>query len=93
MVDMNTTVDTLLDLAKAAVKNGVMDGEVFILRDLFHGIEWKRIPVEKRAQLGFRFYDELNKGIITGVEENDTGRDSGDYFCDFHDSFFLNIRK
>ncbi len=70
MVDMNTAVETLLDLAKAAVKKDVMSGEIFALRDLFRGVEWERIPVEKRAQLGARFYDEFRRRVITGIEEN-----------------------
>ncbi len=36
-----------------------MEEEVFTVRDLFRGIEWRRIPIGKRIQLGSRFYNEV----------------------------------
>ncbi|MCR5766104.1 MAG: single-stranded DNA-binding protein [Treponema sp.] len=70
MVDMNTTVETLLDLAKARVKNDVLGGEIFTLKDLFCGVEWRRLPIDKRNRLGSLFFAEYNRGIITDIEAN-----------------------
>ena len=70
MVDMNISVDALLDLAKAKVKHDVLGGEIFTLRDLFCGVEWSRLPIKTRNQLGSLFFAEYNRGIITDIEAN-----------------------
>ncbi len=46
---------------KGAIKS-VMRRETFTVRDLFRGIEWNRIPLGKRIQLGSRFYNEYKNG-------------------------------
>jgi hypothetical protein len=48
-----------------------MAEEVFTVKDLFTGIEWKRIPLGKRIQLGSRFFSEVNNNKITGIWPTD----------------------
>jgi len=48
-----------------------IDEEVFTVKDLFTGIEWKRIPIGKRIQLGSRFFNEVNNNTITGILPTD----------------------
>jgi len=45
----------LLDIAKETVKNEVNSGEIFMVKDLFRGFEWNRIPVHDRTVLGSMF--------------------------------------
>jgi hypothetical protein len=68
MFNKNTDVDTVVDLAKKAVKN-VLAGEIFTLRDLFPAIEWKRLPLKTRIQIGSKFFDDFNNGKIPDIEE------------------------
>jgi len=37
------------------------DGEIFLVKDLFKGYEWKRIPVKDRLLLGTLFLYFINK--------------------------------
>ena len=55
---------------KQRKKNAVkakMETEEFTVRDLFRGIEWRRIPIGKRIQLGSRFYNEVKSEKIKGI--------------------------
>lgn len=47
-------VNTLLDNAIAELQN-LEDGEYFLIRDLFRGYEWNRIPRSDRLLLGTLF--------------------------------------
>ena len=58
MIDANTTVQALLDLATAKL-NEIPSGETFIVRDLFCGVDWKRIPMGTRIQLGSMFFNRV----------------------------------
>lgn len=52
----STSVDDLYDYAVDSL-NDVMNGEKFIVNDLFRGFEWKRIPMGSRTRLGKKFFD------------------------------------
>ena len=67
MITANTDVSTLLAEAKKGL-NDVLNGEIFTVGDLFKKVEWRRIPITKRLLLGARFFDEVNKGVIAGIE-------------------------
>lgn len=54
-ITANTDVNTLLLAAQAALQD-VQPGEIFTVRELFRGFEWKRIPTGIRIQLGSVFY-------------------------------------
>ena len=47
-------VNELLDKAIAEVKNLYVE-EIFLLKDLFKGYEWSRIPIKDRLLLGTLF--------------------------------------
>lgn len=51
---------------KKAIK-AKMEAEEFTVRDLFRGIEWRRIPIGKRIQLGSRFFNEVEDKKIKGI--------------------------
>lgn len=47
-------VNTLLDMAIKEADN-LFDGEEFLVKDLFKGYEWNRIPRKDRLLLGTLF--------------------------------------
>lgn len=66
MIDVNE----LLEIAIKEAEN-LMDAEVFLLKDLFKGYEWNRIPRNDRLLLGTLFLNYVNKtnGKIQAVEK------------------------
>ena len=54
MIDEKTTLDELFVHAKNAT-NMVRKEEIFIVKDLFTGLEWNRIPKSLRTKLGSMF--------------------------------------
>ena len=60
MITANTTLDVLFDQACASAKD-LMSEEVFIVRDLFRGFEWNRIPKGLRTKLGAMFFEHAQK--------------------------------
>ena len=67
MLDKNTDVKTVVALAEKAVSD-VLVGEVFTIRDLFRAVEWKRLPMRTRIQVGSQFFDDFNQGRIPGID-------------------------
>lgn len=67
---MITNTTTLQDLFDAAVLSlvDVLPGEEFIVRDLFRGFEWNRIPRGDRTKLGSIFLAYAGRDGITLVE-------------------------
>ena len=55
MVDASTSLETLFAQALKQLQE-VHSGEVFRVRDLFCGLEWKRIDVGTRIRLGAKFF-------------------------------------
>lgn len=55
MITSNTDLQELFDLSITAVSD-VSPGEQFIVRDLFRGFEWNRIPKGHRTKLGGMFF-------------------------------------
>lgn len=54
-------VNLLLKHAKMEL-DCLNDGEVFLLRELFKGYEWNRIPRKKRLLLGTLFLNYVESG-------------------------------
>ena len=55
MITKTSTLPELYDYAILSAKD-VASGEVFIVRDLFRGFEWNRIPKGMRIKLGSMFF-------------------------------------
>lgn len=55
MITKTSTLSELYDYAILSARD-VDSGEVFIVRDLFRGFEWNRIPKGLRIKLGSMFY-------------------------------------
>lgn len=55
MITENVTLEELFELAKIGT-NMVFPGESFMVRDLFTGLEWNRIPRGLRTKLGGLFF-------------------------------------
>lgn len=53
-------VNELLELAIKETDN-ILDGEVFLVKDLFKGYEWHRIAVKDRLLLGTLFLNYVHK--------------------------------
>lgn len=60
MITKNTTLQALLDIAIQTLPD-VDSGETFIVKDLFRGFEWSRIPVGNRSKLGAMFFAYCNR--------------------------------
>ena len=54
MITKDTTLEELYDMAMDALSK-VEVSETFIVRDLFTGLEWNRIPKGLRTNLGSLF--------------------------------------
>lgn len=52
-------VNALLDIAIKETEN-LIDNEVFLVKDLFKGYEWNRIPRNDRLLLGTLFLNYVN---------------------------------
>lgn len=55
-ITSTTSMEDLLLAAKTALRD-VESGELVIVRDLFRGFEWNRIPTGRRSRLGGLFND------------------------------------
>lgn len=55
MITAHTSLNELFELAKEATHE-VTSGEVFIVKDLFRGFEWNRIPKGTRTKLGSMYF-------------------------------------
>ena len=60
MINNTTSLQELFDLAKEKAETITITNEVFIVKDLFRGIEWNRIPKGLRTKLGSLFFSYVN---------------------------------
>lgn len=60
MITKDTTLEELFAEARRTADDAVQSGEVFLVKDLFRGVEWKRIPRRLRAELGSMFFAHVN---------------------------------
>jgi len=56
-------VDVLLERALSEIEL-LKEEEIFLVKDLFKGYEWNRIPVKDRLLLGTLFLHEVHKKKI-----------------------------
>lgn len=56
-------VDVLLERALFEIQF-LLENEVFLVKDLFKGYEWNRIPVKDRLLLGTLFLHEVHRKRI-----------------------------
>lgn len=68
-------VNELLELALKETEN-LNDGEVFLVKELFKGYEWNRIPRKDRLLLGTLFLNLVNKNAssIRVIEKTTSGQ-------------------
>lgn len=64
MIDKNVTLNELIQMVNSAL-NDVESGEEFIVRDLFRGFEWNRIPVAMRTKLGSTILALADNGSLS----------------------------
>lgn len=71
MVDVNK----LLDEAIKETDN-LQEEEIFLIRDLFKGYVWNRIPIKDRLLLGTLFLHHVNKagGNIQAIEKTSSNQ-------------------
>ncbi len=71
MLDVN-------DLLAEAIKetDNLDEGEVFLVKDLFKGYMWNRIPLKDRLLLGTLFLNHVNKtaGKIEAIEKTSSNQ-------------------
>lgn len=60
MMTMAKKEEKLLKKAWQETKS-LNDGEVFLVKDLFKGYKWNRLPTEERTALGRLFLEKANK--------------------------------
>lgn len=71
MIDKNTSLSELFGIATTSIAD-VRPGEEFIVRDLFRGFEWNRIPLGARTKLGSMILAYSNgdgEGVIAAVRK------------------------
>lgn len=70
-----TDVNDLLSFAIKETEN-LVDGEIFLLKELFKGYEWNRIPRNERVLLGTLFLNYANTANcpITAIEKTSSGQ-------------------
>ena len=56
MVTKDTTLNELFEAACISADTIVQSGENFMVKDLFRGVEWNRIPKGFRTKLGGMFF-------------------------------------
>ena len=56
MVTKDTTLNELFEVACLSADTIVQSGENFMVKDLFRGVEWNRIPKGFRTKLGGMFF-------------------------------------
>jgi len=68
-------VNELLDYAISEA-NELVDGEVFLVRELFKGYEWNRIPRKDRLLLGTLFLNHVNRknSMLIPIEKTSSGQ-------------------
>lgn len=59
MINTNTTLEELFDIVVSTLSD-VESGEVFIVKELFRGFEWNRIPKGIRTKLGSMVFTYAN---------------------------------
>lgn len=71
MYDVNELLEVALKEAET-----LNDGEVFLLKELFKGYEWNRIPRKDRLFLGTLFLNYINRntGSIKVIEKTTSGQ-------------------
>lgn len=68
-------VNVLLEEAVSETEN-LNDGEVFLVKDLFKGYVWNRIPRKDRLLLGTLFLNWVNKtdGNLKAIEKTSSNQ-------------------
>mgnify|MGYP000848134028 FL=1 len=68
-------VNELLEEAISEIEN-LNDGEVFLVKDLFKGYVWNRIPRKDRLLLGTLFLNWVNKtdGNLKAIEKTSSNQ-------------------
>jgi hypothetical protein len=54
--DVNVLLEQAIQESKKLISN-----EIFLVKDLFKGYEWNRIPLKNRLLLGTLFLNSINK--------------------------------
>ena len=70
MITNNSTLQELYNYAIASARD-LESGEVFIVRDLFRGFEWSRLPRGQRIKLGSMFFAYVQGSAFNEYEELD----------------------
>lgn len=68
-------VNELLELAIKETEN-LIENEIFLVKDLFRGYEWNRIPRNDRLLLGTLFLNYVNRtdGRVQAIEKTSSGQ-------------------
>ena len=61
MVTKDTTLNELFEVACSSADTIVQSGENFMVKDLFRGVEWNRIPKGLRTKLGAMFFAYVSR--------------------------------
>ncbi len=71
MVDVNELLDFVI-----AETEKLINGEIFLVKDLFKGYEWNRVPRNDKLLLGTLFLNYVNKtnGNIQAIEKTSSGQ-------------------
>lgn len=75
-------VNELLDEAIKETGN-LQENEIFLIRDLFKGYVWNRIPLKDRLLLGTLFLNQINRdgGNIRAIEKTSSNQQRYEKIC------------
>lgn len=66
-INANTSLNDLFNVAISTLPD-LQTGEIFIVKDLFRGFEWNRIPKGTRTKLGSMFFAYAKQNGLTLIE-------------------------
>lgn len=64
MINTNTSLEELIQIVNETLSD-VESGEEFIVKDLFRGFEWNRIPKAMRTKLGSMILSMAENGKLS----------------------------
>lgn len=72
MITSNTTLKELFNYVCKKVETLVQSDESFIIKDLFTGIEWNRLSIKTRRELGTMFRFHIENDGCPDIIKNET---------------------
>ena len=80
MNDLQSLRKQMLSYISTKVDITIDNEEGFLIKDLFTGDEWNRLPKSTRIQLGQAFLKEVKAGLISNVIMGNKGSNNQQWY-------------